>query len=275
MSVLDPMFHPVSTQFSNIGSISQRTSGFWRQTMKIPTQHNRIALVSCQIPKSFYLVESDMNTFYLGATMYTVAPGNYDVNSFVTYVNTLIAPSSIAYNRTNSKMTVTTAEPSITFSSRVCKLFGFEQGTTLIASSIESPHAVSFMRTSFIWFLCSLVHDFSFDENTFSNLLEPIFVNDIGSQQVLNWSNPSLDASGKLMNMYVPTNQQLAQFGQVGVNFYLLDDDSKQIDFHGIDVDFCLKTWFDPPIYPLLKNLGQLYFHQTQNAIQMDPENQN
>lgn len=277
MSARDPMYHPVSSQFSYSQSREARTSGYFRMQMKVPRQHNRIGLVSAQIPKSFYLVESGMNSFYLGATMYTVPVGNYDVGTFVSAINTLIAPSSIAYSRTTSKMTITTAQTSITFGSRLGRLFGFDIGTYAISSSLESPHCVSFMRTSFIWFLCSLVHDFSFEQHTFSNLLEACFLNDIGSQQVLNFYNPSLESTGKLLNTYVPESQQLSQFVQIDVDFYLLDDDSRQLDFHGIDTDFQIKTWFDPPLYQLVKHVGSVYTKTVENEFdknnQMVPEN--
>ena len=66
-----------------------------------------IALKSAEIPIGFYNIRSPYNTFNISGTTYTVPPGNYNVNSLITALNT--AQSIGIFALLNYKITFTSS----------------------------------------------------------------------------------------------------------------------------------------------------------------------
>lgn len=259
---MNSVIHSISSDSAESG-----TSGNFVHKMQIPSWHNRISLLSIQVPKSFYLVQSGKNTFQLNSTTYTIPVGNYSCAQFVTAVNNLITPSTIAYAPLTGKMTISSSAATITIPSRLCRLFGLQQGTSSIsAGTLVGTNVVNFTICSQLWLLSDVSYDGSI--GAYSNTIYHINVNTSADMSYITWDNPDPRSTGKILTTFSGTQNRQDIFRTV--EFRILDEDEAPVDFNGLDVSIVLLTFFEPPLLAdMFKEFASVYFQIKQEERAM------
>lgn len=220
--------------------------------------YNRVALITCDIPKTYYTVESGSNTFLLvedgNEKIITVPGGNYNQLSFATVVGNLMTDASFNVAPTyNFTYTVTYPDPMteadtgkytfhcsdtvtsvyVQMISRLYKPFGFREDDAIsfALGSFESELPCDFERTKYI----QLQSDIS--SNTKSNGSDSTLLACINSvtstdpfenihYQMVNLESASRDFYNNKNNTF---------------NFSLLDDHGSGLD---LKLDFCMSLLF-------------------------------
>jgi len=251
--------HNISSDWS----ISGFTNGAFSQRLLIPRNHNRVSLVSAQIPKTYYLIQSGKNTFQLDSTTYTIPIGNYQIRDFISQINTLVTPSVFAYNTKTSKISLTSSASSITVSSqRLRKIFGLTSTVTAISGSVTFPSICCMAATGQIWICTNLVTN----DGTgvvVGNALSHFFCNSQSDLSYVIYDNPYPPLSSRPLAFVQPGDGQGDM--AVDVQFFILDDTEERLDLNGLGVDFVIVTYYEEPsLYPLIQQLGSTWVNLKQ-----------
>lgn len=255
------MLHHISSYQREDGDINN-----FRQTIKIPANHNRISLVSCSIPKSYYLIMDGHNTFLLDTVQYTLTPGNYSVKTFTTAINALISPASIAFSEITAKFTLTSTTRSVLSfppDSQVAGVWGFAPGSvnSIVATKLTSTQVCNFQSVSTIYITSSLVAD---KVQRFSEILFTLPVSGSSDWSFISFDNPCVIETAKFCSLAsAGDNTSLLN---LPVHFSLLDEDGYHIDTNGIDWTMTIRTWTHEPLYDLMKRF--VAFSATQANLQ-------
>lgn len=205
-----------------------------RAQILTPNNYDTMCLVNCAIPKSFYLINSNNNTFILNENgsikTVTLSVGNYNSNNLATQigvqmtaVSTSGATYSVVLSLTTGKYTITTTSAlttSISFvGSPLCYIIGFDQSSySFVAKTLTSVNIVNLQFTTSITIGCSLC-------NNNAKIL---------SQIVPNQSDFSVITYQESACSYVST-PMINSSGGASVSFWLQDEYGKQLDLNGID----------------------------------------
>ena len=173
---------------------STSTSSSFSVTIKIPPHETftHVCLLSCSIPKSYYLIQDGYNTFTLSEnnvnTVVTIPAGNYSWQVFRTQIALILtAASSQGWTYTctappataaqTGKATYTVAgngglQPSFVFTNAVYEQFGFVPNSTntFAANTITSANVVKFQVEDALFIHSDIVGDPN------SDVLQSIFV---------------------------------------------------------------------------------------------------
>jgi hypothetical protein len=229
-------------------------SGQFTHKIKLPTNHDTISLISCSIPKSWYLIpNTNENFFYLGATKISLPVGNYTVNTFLETVNNLIAPSLIVFSATTGKFTITSSAGSISFpaDSRINQLFGFAQGsTTNFAGTIISPSIVNFQSINTLYICLDIVRDNSYG---IANCLYSLPVTNTVDYSYVTFQNSSVVDTSK--HLSIPKSNSDAV---LDLKVSILDEELQIVDLNGVDMTLTFKTWEFRDFYRVQKALLDL-----------------
>lgn len=159
-------------------------------------QNAYMSVVHCEVPNSFYILNYTNNQFVLNGTTYTLTRGNYNVNTFITMLLTIIpAGYAVTYNSATTKFTMTNTTIDFTINasevaSTVNSIMGL--GATNITSTARTltfPNVVNFIplqrinfRSNFFNFGCYNSIDGS------SDIFLPL-QNNAGQNSVINYVN--------------------------------------------------------------------------------------
>lgn len=108
----------------------------------------KIKLINFVFPVSFYLVDTNNQTLYFKTTAYTLTNGNYNVNTFLTMLTTILASESISisYSSITNKYTFSRPIASGSFFfgglSKCLTLLGFPENTTTATSTISGSNYI-------------------------------------------------------------------------------------------------------------------------------------
>ena len=247
---------------------SQGTTTDFMVNFRCPSNHNRISLVSCCIPRSFYGVESGHNTFRLDAITYTIDLGNYSVDTFLASVNTAISGNGVmSFTRKTGKYTITTPASQLIFpiTSRLQTFFGFPSATTLvngISGTITSTIVVNLSGLSTVYITTNLVNSGKGDG--YDNTLSTIFVNNSVDFSNIVWYNPQIQNTALPLN--IGTGKQVNMINY-DINLKLLDEIGNTVDTNGQDIRLVLATWRDNDMYSLLKNYIGVRLSEIENGL--------
>lgn len=229
-------------------------SGNFTHKIKLPTNHDTISLISCSIPKSWYLIpNTEENFFYLGATKISIPLGNYTVATFLEAVNGLIWPSTIVFSATTGKFTITSNAGSIAFptDSRINQLFGFSEGsTTNFAGSITSPYIVNFQSINTLYICLDIVRDNSYG---IANCLYSLPITNTVDYSYLTFQNNAVIETAK--HLTIPKSNSDAV---LDIRISILDEELQTVDLNGIDMTLTFKTWEYRDFYRVQKTLLDL-----------------
>jgi hypothetical protein len=237
-------------------SSKDRVSGNVNSFTSSPTDvgvntFDSVVLLAASIPKSFYNVPSNYNTFTLTekgfSTTITVSPGNYNKITLSTKLATLLTAGSVTLGN-NWVYTVTYPAPtepddfkytfnvtgngafmpSFTFSTiSPERQLGFEQSTTytFVASTLKSVNAINLAYVLRI-FLKSNICDTAQD----GVLAEFQNVGSYPSQSVIYYQETEIDVNTKVFNKNTSNSW----------NFSIVDSFDRLIDLNGIPFSFTL-----------------------------------
>jgi hypothetical protein len=78
--------NPMHAAKLNNGTMKSNVSFFFQDLLRLykNTIEMRISLVNCQIPCSYYVINSNNNKIYINGSLYTFPVGNYNINTFIT-----------------------------------------------------------------------------------------------------------------------------------------------------------------------------------------------
>ena len=227
---------------------SQRNSGTssaFSITLQVPANedYNRIVVLECVIPISYYLVPSGYNTFSLKegntSVLISVPSGNYNINSFCSVVGTLLTQNSpntwtyaLAYNNGytsnfNGLITYTVSgnnsQPSFIFygTNYLNEQFGFNQGSTVqfSGSSLTSVNVVNFINEPVLFIHSDL------SDNGNNDVLQGVYQGNASQLSTISYQA----TEGLLHAKNLKASKNLV------ANFYITDVDDFPINLNGQD----------------------------------------
>lgn len=220
-------------------------------TYKLPINHNmdydKVVLLDCSIPKSYYIVQDGLNSFILkeGINEYTITieAGNYNRNSLKTTVQTALnTVSSWDYTITNANINTTVDDGKYTFT---------------VANNSSQP---SFIFTNGLYeqlgFNSDSINDFVDDTLKSTNIvnLNPegtLFIrSDICSNEQDNILQNIISVQNSTFSYIVFTNSGIIEysknFSQSKYNVYrfkLTDENGNEINLNGLNLVFTLMIY--------------------------------
>lgn len=199
--------------------------------------YDSVSLLKFSCPKSYYLISSTNNTFYVTegstTTTITIDTGNYTFSTMATELTTLLASCLWTYTVIADKSTGkfifqvsgNTGTPSFNFSgdSSPYSVLGFDKAVYSFASNkLISPNIVNFQKTSTIQLACDFV-----DRNIISNIVSTN-QQDFG---YITYVEPSPQYASRAISKPSITT----------ANFYIIDGNTgKQLDLNGLTYNFTL-----------------------------------
>lgn len=220
------------------GSDSDFTFEIDMKGLKDPTH---VVLLSCYIPKSYYLFQDGSNTFTLDentsqATI-TIPVGNYSVNSLKTKLKTLLdagSPNGWTYtistpstgDAQTGKLSYAVSgnggvQPDFIFTNVVYEQLGFEANSTnsFVGNALTSVNIINLQVEPTLFLHSDIIQDSD-------NVLQEIFVsNNLNYSGIVFENKNSKDyakpISSKTNNVY---------------RFYLTNESSEKIDLNGLNV---------------------------------------
>lgn len=201
--------------------------------IRSPNNYDTATLLNFSCPKSYYLIDSQNNTFTLTEDKKSydivLTSGNYDVNTLKTEIQTKLNGHGynyvVAYNRSTNKYTITVSgnatQPYIDFrNSNTYLIMGFEaQLYQFAANTLTSPNVCYLQSSTSLLLCCDFV------------------VNNVLSQIVPNTQDLSIISYEE--NNPAFTSHDLSRTNIIDGRFYLLDAKTQSpIDLNGIDFEF-------------------------------------
>lgn len=193
-------------------------------------QNAYFSVVHAEVPNSFYIVNYTNNQFVLDAVTYTLIRGNYNVNTFITMLLTIIpAGYGMTYNSATTKFTMTHTTTDFTINasssaSTVNSIMGLDKtDLTSTALTVTFPNVVNFIplqrinfRSNYFNFGCYSTSDGS------SDVFLPL-QNNAGQNSIINYVNQT-------QNKFLIQDRNITSFVITVTN-----DQNQAINFNGVD----------------------------------------
>lgn len=203
---------------------------------------DRIAVLQANIPKSYYLIQDDANSFTLdengSSVEVTITAGNYSRSTLKTALQSQLnslSPNGWTYAITfptasttvdDGKYTFTVSgnssiQPSFIFSSsnNMFEIMGFDSGSTnsFVADSLKSSNVINLQKENSVFIHSDLC------TNGTDNILQDVYANDISDFGNVIFQNTEVDGYSKKLTT---SNNNIA-------HFYLTNEDGNAIDLNG------------------------------------------
>lgn len=208
---------------------------FYQSSNKV--LYSTISCIHAEIPYSFYVVNEYNNLLSLSTGNILIPFGNYNANSFLKYLETVLPLGmTITFNTTNGKFTINyNTSFSINASSTCGILMGFEKGKEYnsVGNKIEMPYLANFMGSKNIYVkIPNLILDnfntLTKDRATLLNI--PVNVSPFG---IIMYENSS-GSSTIIKSIQIPDTLVIQ----------LTDDENNLIDFNNTDFSITLQIDF-------------------------------
>ena len=224
----------------NISSASGRLNGDYCSQIQVALpdltfhldhiQNAYFSVVHCEVANSFYIVNYTNNQFVLNGITYTLTRGNYNVNTFITMLLTIIpAGYSLSYNSATTKLTMTHTTTDFTINassinSTVNSIMGLGKINLTSASlTLTFTNVVNFIplqrinfRSNYFNFGCYSTTDGS------SDIFLPL-QNNAGQNSIINYINQT-------QNKFLIQDRNITSFIIAVTN-----DQNQYINFNGVD----------------------------------------
>jgi len=106
------------------------------------------SVLHAEIPNSFYLVSSYNNTLIINGTTYTIPSGNYNANTLLNTMTSLLTGFSISYSPFLLKYTISYTTPfNISKNSTILRIIGGDPNNDMnsVGNSLTLPYTVNFL----------------------------------------------------------------------------------------------------------------------------------
>ena len=224
-------------------------------------EFDRVVVLSCSIPKSYYLVQENENTFTLEevndqATI-TFPPGNYNRNSLASTLKSLLNSSSpkgwiysvtydnINLSEDNGKFHIivsnNTDQPSFIFNEFLAEQLGFAKNKTYTFDSNEliSEYVCNLSIETTLYLHSNICQNSEGD-----NVLQEIYSNGEATYSYINFQNNIPYEYSKVMASRNPSNVY---------TFSLRDENGYLINTNGININFTIMVFKLNDIDKLIK----------------------
>lgn len=225
---------------------------------------NRVAVLACNIPYSYYLIRSGVNdTFTLTedgvSANITITSANYSSSKFITEVLLQLntnSPHGWVYDMTidvsNAKFTWTVTgnggiQPIFTIGRHVGDHLGFDYDSSNLFSgnSLTSTNVINFVSTNSLFLHSKALVD---DK---SSVLQEMYVANIVPFQYIPWSNPNWEMYSKRLK----NSRQSNVF-----DFSLTDDEGVVIDTNGLSIYITLAFYKKDNLTDLVERFMRYFF---------------
>jgi hypothetical protein len=203
--------------------------------------YNLVSVVHCEIPVSFYIINSTNNSIRLkvgsaGSTVYTFKSGNYNASSFRTMLLSILpAGYTLTLNNSTGIFTLgyTSSFQILPTTSTCYKLMGFVSNTTYSSDvnfQIIMPYQCNFLGITRLKIKSQIIQTNNIDSYSKgkSNMLCTIPVNN-ASFGLIIYNNIS-----QFKTIYPNNNLDY-------IDIQITDDFDQLIDFNGIDINITLQ----------------------------------
>ena len=223
-------------------------------------EFDSVALLSASIPKSYYLFQTNQNTFQLKenntTVNITIPIGNYNRNSLLYTLKTLLntnSPNSWTYNITYPNINIqadtgfyyftvsgNSSQPSFIFGSYCFEQLGFNSNTTytFVSNSLNSVNVCN-LSVETTLFIHSNISQNSNSDNT----LQEIYSNGEPSYSYINFINPCPHEYSKPFE-----NNTSSVF-----YFTLTDEYNNIINTNGLNINFTIMFYKKNVLDDMLK----------------------
>jgi hypothetical protein len=250
-----------------IDSTTQLTSS--KNTWNVPIDinlegdYNRITILQSQIPVSYYVIGSGVNTFTLtegnSSVVITITPANYNVYSFATTVGALLTSASPngytytitypnAYTSPDTGMFVFQVNSiartvSLNFPARspISDQFGFVTGSTNyfivsgLVQTIQSTNVVNFTPENSLYIRCNFCDGETTSEQ--SDVLLAVYASNVQPYSTITYVNPCpLETSKRLTSR------------DRNLSFSVCDENSQPIYMNGGNIQMALMFYKDETV---------------------------
>jgi len=233
----------IDSYYSNTGSISDTNFSY---TLDIPVNNNftHVAVLACQIPKSWYNFDVGQNSFTLkegsNSTTILVTIGNYTIFTLCSTLSSILTSSSPGgFTYTVSKSSITGpdtgllyfsvsgnggVQPSFLFATQCFIQLGFESNSTntFVANSLTSVNCISLSPVSSVFIKSNIC-------GSTDTVLQEIY-SAVPDNSYIQWINPNVDVYSK----------PLANKTSNTFNFTCNDFLSNVLNSHGLSIRMSL-----------------------------------
>jgi hypothetical protein len=187
----------------------------------------------CEVPNSFYIVNYTCNILVVDEVEYIVPVGNYNVNSLITVLLSILPPStSITYSSITNKYTfIRSTEFTINASmSTINKIIGLGVND-LTGTSIELPYLVNFLPIPRLSFHSTFLNTNNYSSSDGASDVFLCLQNNVGQLSTINYINQT-------QTQYLVQERSISSF-----TITVTDDLGRLINFNNIDwyMTFLLK----------------------------------
>lgn len=250
-------------------SDSDSNFSYYLQNMQ-GNDFDRVVVLSASIPKSFYLIQNNQNTFTLkedtSSVTITVPAGNYNRNSLLAVVKSLLntnSPNTWVYNITYPNINLVaddgkyhfsvsgnSSQPSLIFTQYLYEQLGFNANST---NTFSGNALVSTNVTNLSTETTLFLHSDISQQSNGTNVLQEIYSNGESSYSYINFQNFTPHEYSKTLN-----NNESSVF-----HFTLTDENGNIIDTNGININFTLMCYRTNNIDSMLR--GYMKMRTIQN----------
>lgn len=247
---------------SNNKLSSTDTHGNFSVKIEMPpnTKYNRVCLINCLLPKTYYMVMSGYNTFSLSengtVSTVTLTPGNYSRSVFLTSIVTALnTASSHSYTYTASMASSSQVEtgkinfgvsgngaiqPIFIFTTNVNELFGFNMNSSnqFTVNALTSANVIKLQSEDCIFIKSNIV------ASSTNAVLQEIYTSQVPFLSSIVFYQVDTELNAKELN-----------YNNLNVfSFQLTSESGRIIDFNGINVLFSIACWQHNDTDELVKN---------------------
>jgi len=223
--------------------------------------YDRVAVLAASIPKSYYLIDSNHNTFTLKEGTDEVPiifpPGNYTRNSIVNKSQTLLnqaSPNNFTYSVSfqninndvdDGKLTFTVSgngavQPEFIFSTQMYEQLGFNRSSNnvFVDNSLISTNVINLVKETTVF-----IHSDICQNSEGDNVLQEIYTVGDSSFTMVNYENKNpMEYSKKL----VPGKSNV-------YHFWLTNENGEVLDTNGVNINLTIMIYQSNDIDHLIK----------------------
>lgn len=206
---------------------------------------NSVCVVEISIPKSYYLIQQNENTFYVDETLITIPAGNYTRRSFQTVLNSLLpAGFTCTYPDENTsagtgKFTFTgTPDSQFIFTNYLWEVMGFDANTSYILTggTLVSVNVINFQKESTLF----LKSDIAMNDT--NSILADVFANGNSDFSTIVWRINDLESHSK----------ELRSRDNNTYRFQLMNEDGVIMNLNGLNILITLLVYEKNPVYRMI-----------------------
>lgn len=214
----------VNGSFKSIISVDLPDLSFHHQNIN----NIYISIDHCEVPNSFYIVNYTNNMLKIDNVSYTVPVGNYNVNSLIVELLSILpAGFTITYSTISNKLTFGYSGPFVinASSSTINKVIGL--GTFDISSDVNNkiicPYLVNFLPLARLNIKSNIINTNNYSSSDGASDIFLTLQNNVGSLSTINYTNQN-------NIQYLIQEKNISNF-----NISITDDYNNPINFNNID----------------------------------------